>query len=166
MILCCCSVPESCLTLCNPMDCSPPGSSLHGISQARILEWVVTTFSRGSSWPRDWTRISWIAGKFFIAEPPGKPIWSLQHDLCDNKLGIQMKTEPYCRTWSFPRKPINTCRAILGQAADPLKLLRYHPENAQGSHSDLCNDPTVHLVSKVLCSNCLWWYQEMLSWQP
>ena len=43
------------LTLCDPMDCSPPGSSVHGISQARILEWVAISFSSGSSWPRDWT---------------------------------------------------------------------------------------------------------------
>ena len=52
---------QSCLTLCDPMDCSPPGSSAHGILQARILEWVVTTFSRGSSWPRDLTGISYIS---------------------------------------------------------------------------------------------------------
>ena len=47
------SVAQSCLTLCNPVDCGPPGSSVHGILQARILEWVVITFSRGSSQPRD-----------------------------------------------------------------------------------------------------------------
>ena len=40
---------QSCLTLCNPMDCSPPGSSVHGILQARILEWVAMTLSKGSS---------------------------------------------------------------------------------------------------------------------
>ena len=45
---------------CDPLDCSPPGSSVHGISQARILEWVAISFSRGSSWPRDWTHVSWI----------------------------------------------------------------------------------------------------------
>ena len=44
------------------MDCSPPGSSVHGIFQARILEWVASSFSRGSSWPRDWTQVSSIAG--------------------------------------------------------------------------------------------------------
>ena len=49
----CVVVGQSCLTLCNPMDCSPPGSSVHGISQARILEWVAIPFSKGSSWPRD-----------------------------------------------------------------------------------------------------------------
>ena len=56
----CCLVAKSCLTLCHPMDCSPPGYSIHGISQARILEWVVISFSKGSSWPRDWTFISCI----------------------------------------------------------------------------------------------------------
>ena len=45
---CCCLVTQSCLTLCNCMECSPPGSSVHGISQARILEWIAISFSRGS----------------------------------------------------------------------------------------------------------------------
>ena len=54
-------------------DSSPPGSSVHGILQARILVWVAISFSRGSSWPRDRTCISCIAGGFFTAEPPGKP---------------------------------------------------------------------------------------------
>jgi len=57
---------------CDPMDCSPPGSSIHGISQARILEWGATAFSRGSSQSRDRTHISCIAGGFFTTEPPGK----------------------------------------------------------------------------------------------
>ena len=59
------SVTQSCLTLCNPMDYSPPGSSVHGISQTRILEWVPIPFSRGSSQPRDRTRASYIAGGYF-----------------------------------------------------------------------------------------------------
>ena len=49
---------QSCLTLCDPMDCSPPGFSVHGIHQARILEWVAISSSRGSSWPSDWTHVS------------------------------------------------------------------------------------------------------------
>ena len=52
-------------TLCDPMDCSPPGSSVHGILQARILAWVAIQFLRGSSWPRSQTRVSRIAGRFF-----------------------------------------------------------------------------------------------------
>ena len=61
------------LTLCNPMDCSPPGSSVHGILQARMLEWVVMPSSRGSSLPRDRTCGSCLASRFFTAEPPGQP---------------------------------------------------------------------------------------------
>ena len=54
-------ITQSCLTLCNPMHCSPPGSSVHGILQARILEWVAMPSSRGSSWPRDQTQVSCTA---------------------------------------------------------------------------------------------------------
>ena len=56
-----CSVLQSCLTLCNTMDCSPPGSSVNGISQARRLEWVAMPFSTGTSWPRDQTHISFVS---------------------------------------------------------------------------------------------------------
>ena len=56
----------------NPMDCSPSGSSFHGILQARLLQWVAVPFSRGSSQPRDWTWVSGIAGKLLPSEPPGK----------------------------------------------------------------------------------------------
>ena len=58
-------VAQSCLTLCDPMDCSQPGSFLHGVFQARILEWVATAFSRGSSQPRDWTWVLCTAGRIF-----------------------------------------------------------------------------------------------------
>ena len=58
-------VAQPCLTLCHPVDCSLPGSSVHGILQARILEWVATSFFRGSSWPRDQTQVSRIAGRHF-----------------------------------------------------------------------------------------------------
>ena len=58
-------VAQSHLTLCDPTDCSPPGSSVHGILQARILEWVAIPFARGSSQPRNRTRVSCIAGRFF-----------------------------------------------------------------------------------------------------
>ena len=61
----CVLVAQSYLTLCKPMDCSPPGCSVHGILQARIREWVAIPFSRRSSWPRDGTRVSCIAGRFF-----------------------------------------------------------------------------------------------------
>ena len=66
-------VALSCLTLCHPMNCTPPGSSVHGILQARILEWVAIPFSRGSSWPRDWTLVSSITGRFFTVWHQGSP---------------------------------------------------------------------------------------------
>ena len=58
-------VAQSCLTLCDPMDSSQPGSSIHEIFQARILEWGAISFSRGSSWPRDRTWVSCIVGRHF-----------------------------------------------------------------------------------------------------
>ena len=58
------SVAQSRVTLCNPVDYRPPSPSVHGISQARILEWVAISFTRGSSWPRNWTQVSCIAGRF------------------------------------------------------------------------------------------------------
>ena len=61
-------------TLCDSVDCSPPGSSVPGVLQARILEWVAMPCSRGSSWSRDQTHVSCIAGGFFTDGPPGKPL--------------------------------------------------------------------------------------------
>ena len=57
-IFCSCLIAQSCPTLCNPMDCSLPGSSVHVIFQATILQWVAISFSRGFSWPRNGTRFS------------------------------------------------------------------------------------------------------------
>ena len=58
-------VAQLCPTLWDPVDCSPPGPSVHGIFQARVLEWVAISFSRRSSWPRDRTRVSHIVGRCF-----------------------------------------------------------------------------------------------------
>ena len=65
MYLCVCLVAQSCPILCDPMDCSLPGSSVRGIFQSRILEWVAFSFYRRSSWPRDWTRVSRMVGRRF-----------------------------------------------------------------------------------------------------
>ena len=56
-----CSVTQLCLTACDPMDCSPPGSSVHGIFQARILEWAAISYSRVSSWPKNQTCVSCVS---------------------------------------------------------------------------------------------------------
>ena len=80
--ICCwwCLVTKLCPTLCDPMDCNLPGSSVHGILRARTLEWGAISFSRGSSPPRDWTHVS-CAGRQFLfhwatREAPGFP-WLL-----------------------------------------------------------------------------------------
>ena len=82
---------------CNPMDCSPLGSSVHGISQARVLEWVAISFSRGSSLLRDRTHVSCIAGRFLTVSHQGRSLWifgsltspqGLSHPLGPSGLGI------------------------------------------------------------------------------
>ena len=71
-------VSKVCLTLCDPMECSLQGSSVHGISQAGILEVVDISFSMECFQPRDWTHVSYmspaLAGRFFTTEPLGKPV--------------------------------------------------------------------------------------------
>ena len=66
-------VTQSCPTLCEPMDCSLPGSSVHGVFQARVLEWVAISLSRASSRPRDWTWVSCTVGRCFT-------IWATRED--------------------------------------------------------------------------------------
>ena len=82
---------QLCLTLCNPMDCSPSGSSVHGILQVRILEWVAISFPRGSSLPRDWTRVSCAScidrQVLYHLAPPGKPYIDISIDTDTLMLG-------------------------------------------------------------------------------
>ena len=71
-------VAQSCLIFCNPVDCSLPVSTVHGILQARILEWIAIPFSRRSSRHREWTWVSHIAGRFFT-------VWATREGLeCSN----------------------------------------------------------------------------------
>ena len=98
----CCLVAKLCQILCYPMDCNSPCPSVYGIFQARILEWVAISFSRGPSWFRDWSCVSWpsaLAGGFFPTEPPGKPMFQFSSvaqscpTLCDPR---------DCSTLGFP----------------------------------------------------------------
>ena len=73
---------QSCLTLCDPIDCSPPGSSVHAILQARMLEWVAMPSSRGSSQPRDQTCISCIGGGSLLLSHWGRPENSTNVNKC------------------------------------------------------------------------------------
>ena len=88
-------VTQSCPNLCDHMDCSPPGSSVHGILQARMLEWVAISVSRGSSRPRDWTQVSRIAGRRFN-------LWATILLLFNHKKKWRTDT---CYHMNEPRKP-------------------------------------------------------------
>ena len=92
---------QSCPTLCNPMDCSPQGSSVHGILQARILEGVAVPSSRGSSQHRDLTCVFWgsyIVGKFFTTEPPGEAGFQVEGGMRCMKFGRQKNSRQSCRS--------------------------------------------------------------------
>ena len=120
-----CSVSQQCLTLCDPLDCSLPGSSVHGIFQARILEWVAISFSRGSSQPRDWTHvscISCIAGGFFTHWAIGEAQQDEKEaqegrDICIhimNSCCLQQKLTQHC-------KAIIMCtRSVMFDSYDPM----------------------------------------------
>ena len=87
---------RSCLTLCYPIDCSPPDSYVHGLFQAKILEWVAISFSRGSSQPRDWTHVSCVScigRKILSLVQTGKPL--------TNGEGIQNFIMHLCALYSF-----------------------------------------------------------------
>ena len=84
----CTEVAQSCLTLCDPMDCSPPGSSVHGIFQAWILEWVAVSFSRGTSWPRDRTWVFCIVGRCFT-------VWATREATKKEKWSVSFKKLKY-----------------------------------------------------------------------
>ena len=117
---CCCLVAKSFPTLCNPMDCSPPNSSVHGTSQARIQEWISISFSMGSSQHRDWTCISCVGRHILycwaIREVPilcdhsSKPEFFpllLRHD------GIQISTESVSKKlWKMKVKVTQLCPTL------------------------------------------------------
>ena len=78
--------------LCDPMDCRLPASSVHRISQARIMEWVAISYSRGSSWPRDWTQVTCFAGRVFS-------IWATREALISYHL-LHNKLSPNLIHWN------------------------------------------------------------------
>ena len=89
-------VAQVCLTLCNPMAHSLPGSAVHGIFQARVLEWGAIAFSRRTSWPRDWTQVSCTVGRCFTSEPPGKSNTVFQQ----HRRRLSTWMSPDCLCWN------------------------------------------------------------------
>ena len=82
------SPAQSCPTLCDPRYCSLPGSSVHGIFQARILEWAAISFSRGSAWPKDWTCISCNGKQILLPTEPFRKHRGKQREINDQNLTL------------------------------------------------------------------------------
>ena len=82
-----------------PMDCSPPGSSVHVISQVRILEWIAISSSRESFPPRDQTRVSCIAGGFFTTEPPRSPQRNIVSPKQGNLKQLEIKKQSHSQAY-------------------------------------------------------------------
>ena len=89
------NVAQSCLTLCNPVDCSSPGSSVHEISQAKILKWVAISSSAESSQPRNWTQVSCIAGILYHLTHQGSPFTKDCSEKVLPVTGVDLK-DPLC----------------------------------------------------------------------
>ena len=119
-------VSQSCLTLCDPMDYSPPGSSVHRVLQARILQWLAMPFSRRSSWPLGRIWVSCIAGRFFTIWATKEPLflvwvtlnsffsltfplhtWTASNSFClwDLYQSDHFLSFPLLLTWSKPKLP-------------------------------------------------------------
>ena len=115
------------------MDCHPPGFFVRGISQARTLEWVAISSSRGYSRPRHWTYVSCLAGGFFTTEPPGKPILALffLHLTVESTSSLKPFSSPaiehYCLLLPFP--------VFSYEKLKPAEVLKgLYPENPCTSH--------------------------------
>ena len=144
-ICCSCSVVKLCSTLYDPTECSPPSSSDHRISQARILEWVSLSFSRGSSWPRDQICVSSSAGSFFITESPGSECYSV----VSNSLWPHGLSSP----WNSPGQKTGVSSLSLLQGIFPIQGLNpglphcrkiCYQASQRGSHSNGLNFTKCH----------------------
>ena len=128
-------VTQSCLTLSDPMDCSLPGSSVHGIFQARVLEWVAISFSRRSSWSRDQTQVSWIVGRCFT-------IWATRKSFWDIRLPL------------IPLQRISTSRRQHVNKTYPRSLLQgsFKAHKRQKNHSNLFKQILSRTFLTPICS--------------
>ena len=104
---------QLCPTLCDPMDCRLPGSSIHGIFQARVLEWVAISFSRGSSRPRDWTRVSHIVGRHFTIWATREVPFSRRNEYKRRDSNARSHLLLFSHVWLFVTPWIAACQDSL-----------------------------------------------------
>ena len=179
-------VTQSCLTLCNLMDYSPAGSFVHGIFQARVLEWIAISFSKGSSWPRDWTWVSCIAGRCFTlwataaatakllqlcptlcnpidGSPPGSPFPGILQART-----LEWVAVSFSNAWKWKVKVKSLSRFRLftipwtaaHQAPPSMGFPRQATREAQKRKKKLkncpCNEIQLLFFSHPIVSDCLW----------
>ena len=158
---------QSCLTLCYPISHIPKGSSVRGILQERILEWIAMPSSRGSSSPGDWTHVSSTAGRFFTTEPPGKSYLKYQFT----------SVGQFCWTLSKPVDCSTTGFPIHHQLPE-LPQTHVHPVSDAILPSILCYPllllpsifPSIRVFSNESAPHIRWpkyWsFSFNISWQP
>ena len=151
---CVCKHAQSCLTLCDPMDCIPPSSSGHGILQAGILEWVAKPSSRGSPWTRDGTQVSCIAGRFFTS-------WAIREALLKGQNGVfyvRICNNEWSRKWQptpvFLPGESHGQRSLVGysprghKVSDTTEWLHFHSSSL--SSLPVLTDSAVGALMKTL----------------
>ena len=143
----CCLVSQLCPTLCHPMDCRPPGSSLQRIPQASILEWVVISFCRGSSQPRDQTQVSCVGRQILYHWEASVYLVSLQFNRYTKfKSSSVFSCLSWGRHWHTERKSSDGT----GSQLDWLMPRPHWIESGQGTLGDFPGGPVV----KTPCSQC------------
>ena len=158
---------QSCLTLFDPMDCSSPGSSVHGIFQARILEWVAISSSRGFSWPRDQTHvscISYICGWILYHCATWKALWHVIKKWfillnIIRKLIITLALPFLCEDLMVHRVKITNihikCHLCLLENCSWRHSLLYYPSHIKGPQTFIYINRSSHMSSAFSSSVCL-----------
>ena len=139
----CCVVAELCSTLCDSMDCSPPGSSVHGILQTRILEWAAISSCKGSSRPRDWTCISCI-GRWILYH------WATREAQCILCYGISQTLTTH-----------SSVRWASGPADPSYSILTFHEKPSSLRRLFKCSHPQPH--RRINLAQQLWGFLSLKS---
>ena len=160
---------QSCPTLCNPMDCSPPGSSVHGISQARTLEGAAISFSRGSSWPQGQTQVSCIAGRLFTIWATRQPFFSADFNLYSfSIIKHNQDTSEFCDTTSKSsnlRVVLETLDTLVQTVYGNFKNLNQNLKWYQHILGIYYHQSTFVLIFLLLVSKCQKYLIEFASWK-
>ena len=152
----CAKLLHSCPTFYHPMDCSPPGSSVHGIFQGRILEWVAMPFSRKSSLPRDWTWVFCIAGRFFALSHQGRSFIILHHV---KKFRLPLKVKEWLPTPIFlpgefcGQRSLEDCHPWGGKESDRTNIFTFFLKLSRVTEGVAATCMHIRKISQLSVSN-------------